>query len=126
MAELHLRPRLTPTGQFRLRCRLYEKVQVEGPQGFSVVEYQLLDRVPLAYKRTLLTKEQHQLSGQSEQHSIAEIGLKWPGYVIEPGWRLELVYRGVRPNELYHAQTVEDYDGRGRELRVRVSPVIPK
>lgn len=125
MAELHLRPRLQPTGDFRLRCQLYEKVEVEGNQGFATANYIPLPVRPLGYKRTLLTKELHQLTGQSEQHSTAEIGIKWPPYEVRPGWRIEIVYRGRRLNELYHIQTVEDYDGRGRIMRLRVSPVVP-
>lgn len=126
MAELHERPRLQPTGEFRLRCHLYEKTLVNTRAGHATTVFKELPRAVMGYKRTLLTKEQHQLSGQAEQHSIAEIGIKWSGYDVKPGWRVEIRYRGSRPSELYHIQTVEDYDGRGRVMRLRVSPAEPQ
>ena len=126
MAELHERPRKTPAGEFRLRVYLFEKVDTTDGAGNPVVEYVQQARTAKGYIRTLLTKELHQLSGQSEQHRTSEVGVKWTGYDIQPGWRIEIRYRGSRPTVTYHVQTVEDYDGRGLIQRLRVSPVDGK
>lgn len=123
MAELHLRPRRMPAGEFRLRVYLYEKGESTDTAGNPITTYTVLARSSRAYKRTLLTKELPLHTGEAEQHSTHEIGVKWTGYNIKAGWRVEIRYRGSRPNETYRVQTAEDYDGRGLYHRLRVSPV---